>query len=319
MISVIIPVYNVQAYLDSCVISVVQQSYVDLEIILVDDGSTDNSGEMCDSWEKRDSRIKVIHQTNGGLSAARNTGLEFSKGDYITFVDSDDWIDKEMYANLVELLQHNPCIDIACCGIEQFADWDSKKTKPFLTRYDKDFTSLEYAKLVLKHKIDNAVCNKLFKRSLLEKIRFKYGKINEDILFIFDVLKSTRQISYISNPFYKYRIRKGSITQQANPNLFDFIDNAFCLKDLLLKEMKLSISEEIEGYIYHEMTNYIATIEKYNSQINYEKEIKFCKQYIMSHYLHSFSNHSWSLPQKMKFFLVSYFPSFYRYLLTKYN
>lgn len=319
MISVIIPVYNVQAYLDSCVISVVQQSYVDLEIILVDDGSTDNSGEMCDSWEKRDSRIKVIHQTNGGLSAARNTGLEFSKGDYITFVDSDDWIDKEMYANLVELLQHNPCIDIACCGIEQFADWDSKKTKPFLTRYDKDFTALEYAKLVLKHKIDNAVWNKLFKRNLLEKIRFKYGKINEDILFIFDVLKSTRQISYISNPFYKYRIRKGSITQQANPNLFDFIDNAFCLKDLLLKEMKLSISEEIEGYIYHEMTNYIATIEKYNSQINYEKEIKFCKQYIMSHYLHSFSNHSWSLPQKMKFFLVSYFPSFYRYLLTKYN
>ena len=119
LISVIIPVYNVEKYLNRCVQSVCNQTYHNLEIILVDDGSTDNSGKLCDEWAVKDLRIKVIHKDNGGLSSARNIGLDNAKGEYIGYVDSDDWIDMEMYSYLWTILKSYQ-VDVAFCDFYRF-------------------------------------------------------------------------------------------------------------------------------------------------------------------------------------------------------
>lgn len=316
MISVIVPVYNVQEYLSDCISSIVQQTYPSLEIILVDDGSTDQSGKLCDDRQKQDSRIRVIHKTNGGLSSARNAGIEIAQGDYITFVDSDDIIDKQMYQELVEVLENDQQVDISCCGIERFMDESPEKKETFLQSYNQTFSIPQYIKLVLQHKIDNAVCNKLFRSRIVKSSRFPEGKINEDLLFIFNVLKVAKGVSYQQTSYYKYRIRKGSITQQVHPRLFDFVTNAFTIRDTVLQEMKLPLSAETEGYIYYEMTNYIATVEKYNSHTKHIKERVYCKHYITNHIIRSFSNTSWSIKQKLKFILVTYFPRLYRFLLN---
>lgn len=316
MLSVIIPVYNVQVYLNECVSSVVNQSYEDLEIILVNDGSTDESGGLCDAWAMKDARIQVIHKKNGGLSSARNAGLQKATGKYVTFVDSDDVIDRHMYASLLEVFRKHADVDIACCNIEQFEDKDYSKRKFFLAINEGEFSVSEYLQKIFEHKIDNAVWNKIYSRDKIKDVYFEEGRINEDILFNVAVLSRTRKIFYIKDAFYKYRIRSGSITKQANPKLFDFIDNAFEIKNIVLDKMKLPLSVEIEGYIYYEMVNCIATIEKYNSAKAYNSQIKYCKSYIMWHPLMAFKNPHWSSKQKVKFFLVSYFPLIYRFLLS---
>lgn len=315
MVSIIIPVYNVQAYLDECVRSVVEQSYRDLEIILVDDGSTDKSSGMCDDWAEKDQRIRVVHKPNGGLSSARNAGLTVAKGDFITFVDSDDFVDKTMFSGLLRGFYENPDTDVVCCGISQFKDENYSDTSPFLKLYNQKFTLFEYWKLVLKHKIDNAVWNKIYRKSVIGNVRFREGIINEDILFNLEVLQNASSLIYVPDTYYKYRIRTGSITRQANPRLFDFIDNAFFLKKVLLEEMKFPLAVEMEAYIYHEMTNCISTVEKYHSADKYRAQKRFCKEYILNHPIRSLGNCHWSVKQKVKFFLVSCFPSLYRFML----
>ena len=130
MISVIVPVYNVAAYLDRCVKSIVNQTYADLEIILVDDGSPDQCGTMCDNWAMKDKRIKVVHKENGGLSDARNAGIEVASGDYIGFVDSDDWIEPDMYQDLLEAVEREGA-ELAVTGINR--------------TYDNEFSRIQYA------------------------------------------------------------------------------------------------------------------------------------------------------------------------------
>lgn len=317
MLSVIIPVYNVRAYLDECLCSVVNQSFRNMEIILIDDGSTDGSGDLCDKWVRKDKRIRVIHKNNGGLSSARNVGLEDSKGEYVTFVDSDDLIDNEMYDSMIRIFQQKKEVDIVCCAIEQFDNNNYQRKASFLKSCNQEFTAVGYLREVLKHKIDNAVWNKIYKRDIIDPVRFEEGKINEDILFNVAILNRVNKLFYIKQPFYKYRIRQGSITKQANPKMFDFINNAFKIKHFLQKEMKVPLLVEIEGYIFYEMVNYIASIEKYNAADHYQKEIKFCKDYILHHPITSFSNPYWSYKQKIKFFLVAYFATFYRVLLNQ--
>lgn len=315
MISIIVPVYNVEKYLEACIQSIIEQTYCDIEIILIDDGSTDLSGEICDNLQAVDKRIHVIHKSNGGLSSARNAGIEYAKGDYIGFVDSDDMINELMFEKLFNIMECDSTIDISSCGIEQFQDGNFSKTNIFLKCYQKTFSAIDYLSLVLEHKIDNAVCNKLYRKCSIGDIRFKENLINEDLVFTIEILTKIRKITYISETYYKYRIRKGSITQQANPKLFDFVTNALWVKDMITNKKQYTLFTKAEGYIYHEITNYITTIEKYNSTTLYKKEMNYCKHYILDHPLQSFRNSSWSKTQKIKFFLVSYFPTLYRYLL----
>lgn len=174
-ISVIVPVYNVEKYLNRCIESIVNQSYKNLEIILVDDGSTDASGEICEEWKKKDSRIVVFHKENGGASSARNIGLKHAMGEYIGFVDSDDWIEKNMFERLYFLIkEHNANMSI--CQMKS-----SKKMKqPVIEIWDKKEHLEHFFRVNGKNGIVS-ICRRLIKKEELEGYQFIEGRMNEDI------------------------------------------------------------------------------------------------------------------------------------------
>ena len=210
MISIIIPVYNTAPYLDACIESVVNQSYADWECILVDDGSTDNSGAICDEWCRKDKRIHVIHQENKGVSAARNHGLRIAKGDFIAFIDSDDWVEKDYLRSL-----HNAIIkddaDLAVCGmildyangaheiyapsVEEIFELSSENTNKFVDLNEKYLLYGPYIKLYKRQIISN--------NNVLFDSNYSYG---EDLLFNYEYLNHISKISVVSNSKYHYRI-----------------------------------------------------------------------------------------------------------------
>lgn len=221
LISVIVPVYNVEKYLDRCIRSILNQSYSNLEIILVDDGSPDNSSQICDEYSCRDCRIRVIHKENGGLSSARNAGIAVAKGDYIAFVDSDDWIDSQMYLKLMNAIQAQNS-DIACCSFSYVYDCDGSheyKYQPYqLPVQEKKIQTVEYetymhdfSKYTLMFLI--ITVNKLYRRSIFDTIRFAEGKRCEDEIIFHEVLANSRRISVIGDPLYFYYQSKQSITR----------------------------------------------------------------------------------------------------------
>ena len=211
LISVIVPVYNVEAYLKRCVESIIKQDYKNLEIILVDDGSTDNCPQICNDYAKKDSRIKVIHKTNGGLSDARNAGMKIAKGEYIAFVDSDDWIGEDMFSTLIQTLKKYKA-DIAEC--KYFITDTTKITKENINSDYKEIifnTEDALRELILDGYLKNVVWNKLYKRSVISNNIFPFGKISEDVYWTYKVFANAKTIVYVNNPIYFYFQRPGSI------------------------------------------------------------------------------------------------------------
>lgn len=210
MISVIVPVYKVEPYLDRCVRSIVEQTYTDLEIILVDDGSPDNCPAMCDAWAERDSRVKVIHKQNGGLSDARNAGMDIATGEYIGFVDSDDWIAPEMYQILYNMLQRDQS-DIAACGIKMF--WEDDTPPRMLTPAGQKVLDRESAMsaIVEERELKQPVVYKLYRREIISSIRFPVGKYHEDVFWSYQAVGSAQRVSVTDIPCYFYMQRSGSI------------------------------------------------------------------------------------------------------------
>lgn len=212
LISVIVPVYKVEAYLDRCVQSIVDQTYRNLEIILVDDGSPDNCGAMCDAWAEKDSRIKVIHKENGGGARARNIGLEYASGQYIGFVDSDDFIAPEMYQYLYQLHRKTQC-DIAECGYSivyghDFPEDDATDTYTVLN-----------TEAALKENIRDCICrqlvwNKLYRRETIGAIRMVEGKTIDDEFFTYRVLAQAKTVAVGSRKMYAYRQQDNSVMHQ---------------------------------------------------------------------------------------------------------
>lgn len=209
-ISVIIPVYNVELYLDRCVQSVSAQTYNVLEIILVDDGSTDHCPSLCEEWAKKDSRIKVIHKPNGGLSDARNAGMAAASGDYIAFVDSDDWIAPEMLKRLL-LAIHQDKSDIAACSVRMV--WEDDRPGRMLTvRTNCVLDRQEAQRALLEEKlIKHPVWYKLYKRGAIQNIPFEKGKYHEDIFWSYQVIGNAARISLIDYIGYFYTQRSTSI------------------------------------------------------------------------------------------------------------
>lgn len=209
MVSIVVPVYNVEKYLDKCVQSLVNQTYKDIEILLIDDGSTDNSGQMCDEYAKQDNRITVYHKENGGLSDARNYGMDRAMGEYILFVDSDDYIELDMVEFLISKI--GDC-DMATCGV--FDDYPSK-TISSCTDESISFETdnLEAFRLIL---VGNtaivSVCCKLIKTEMAKKQRFRVGKLYEDAFFNNELMFNVKNVSINTKPLYHYVHREGSIT-----------------------------------------------------------------------------------------------------------
>lgn len=214
LISVVVPVYKVEPFLDKCVGSLIHQTYPDLEIILVDDGSPDQCGKFCDQWAEKDKRIKVIHKKNGGLSDARNAGMKQSHGAFLAFVDSDDWIASDLYEILVEQLKRNPTCDLAVSGYKKvFSDEkDLTQNRP----YDFQQISGEAALgLLIKDQLSQVVWNKLYRRELIGNIYFDVGKYHEDEFWSYQVISRARNILLTDYPGYFYRQRPGSIMDEA--------------------------------------------------------------------------------------------------------
>lgn len=222
LISVIVPVYNMEQYLDRCMESVLQQTYSGLEIILVDDGSTDLSPAKCDEYAKRDSRIKVIHKTNGGLSDARNAGLKLATGDYIGYVDSDDWIEPDMYACMYQAcIDHGAQLAVCRYFVEHSAKNLSKAAGDRHSSLDASgevvsFSRDELLKSYISgdngYVIYNSVWSKLFHRDLVAGMVFPKGRNSEDILYTTRAFCRTERAVYLDRCFYHYVLdREGSI------------------------------------------------------------------------------------------------------------
>lgn len=214
LISVIVPVYNVRPYLERCFNSIVDQSYRNLEIILVDDGSTDGSGELCDELATRDSRVRVIHKANGGLGSARNAGIETATGSILSFVDSDDWIKPEMYASMQNSLRQDEA-QIAACGIQRVTETGE------ISYYNENLeekivysTEEALRELPRNERLSNSMCNKLFCKETLQGLRINEGIAYEDNPFTPQCIARADRITYRAEPFYCYYERQGSISRK---------------------------------------------------------------------------------------------------------
>ena len=213
LISVIVPVYNVEKYLHRCVQSVLEQTYRNLEIILVDDGSTDESGHICDILANTDKRITVVHQKNAGLSAARNKGIEISHGEYIAFVDSDDYIDTKMYERMLTKMQLCNA-DMVICGYSKWLEEQNRVVETEVnfeecTRQGKElFTLLFREELSVLMPV---AWNKLYKRALWDKLCYPVGKYHEDEYMIHHLLNRCKTVAMVPEKLYIYSVRTGSI------------------------------------------------------------------------------------------------------------
>ena len=214
-ISVIVPVYNVAAWLPRCVDSILAQTCENLEILLVDDGSADDSGRICDAYAEKDPRIRVIHKENGGLSSARNAGLDLASGEYIGFVDSDDWIEPEMYAEMLARMEKYDA-QLVCAGRCDVDGGTGEKTRGLCPEREECISGEELAgRIFLWDHCDSSACDKLYRRELFDGIRSPEGKTCEDIPVTYRLALKARRAVLCDRPFYNYFHRSGSISKGA--------------------------------------------------------------------------------------------------------
>ena len=266
LISIIVPVYNVEKYLKKCVYSILNQSYKNLEVILVNDGSTDNSGKICDELSREDSRINVYHKDNGGLSDARNYGVAKANGEYVGFVDSDDYIDQYMYENLYKAIRKYNT-QIAECGITRV--YKNNKLRP---HYDGEEYSLVvdregYLKEYLENrKVYGAAVCKLLSINLAKVLKFPDGKVYEDVFYTLELLKKVDKYTLISGNYYYYYIRGNSITTKTfssrDMDYIEIIDKIgeYTLNNYTKLKEKLFIRQ---GFAYLSIFNQIIQLNDY--------------------------------------------------------
>ena len=215
LVSVIVPVYKVEAYLGRCVDSILAQTHRNLEVILVDDGSPDRCGMICDEYAERDPRVCVIHKVNGGLSSARNAGIDVARGDWLEFVDSDDWIEPDAVENMLSLaLEENAELVIG-------GRWDVRaktgEKRPGLCPTKREVVSAEEAvsRIFRWDNCDSSACDKLFARRLFREARFPMGVVTEDVPIMYKIVLDAGTVVFLDKPIYNYFHREGSITYTA--------------------------------------------------------------------------------------------------------
>ncbi len=262
LISVIIPVYKVEKYLEKCIQSVINQTYENLQIILVDDGSPDNCGKICDEYAKKDHRIEVIHKSNGGLSDARNKGLEIAKGEYIGFVDSDDYIEADMYEVLYNLLkQYNA--DVSICNF-----YTVSQGKISIKNADNginEYNRIEILKEILLDKnIQSYAWNKLYKKELFDEIKYPIGKKYEDIGTTFFLLEKCNKVVVTGKSEYYYINRQDSIVNNVTETtITDYIELIMQRYDYIEENIK-----ELSSYNKDYLKRILKTAEKDIKSLN---------------------------------------------------
>ena len=224
MISVIVPIYNVAEYLTKCIESIINQTYKDLDIILVDDGSPDECPQICDEYALKDNRIRVIHKENGGLSDARNAGLDIVNGEHISFIDSDDYIEPDMFEKMYTAMQSEKA-DICICGYKE-VDYNGNIIKT-VTQEKQTLSREEALKRLFDGNVYYAImCNKLFAREVFDnkRLRFPVGKIHEDEFLAHHLYNECKTVSVLCESLYNYLFRDESIMHNVRKSIKDFDD-----------------------------------------------------------------------------------------------
>ena len=218
MVSIIVPVYKVEDYLAECVNSLIAQTYRDIEVVLVDDGSPDRCPEMCDEFVEQDSRIRVVHKGNGGLSSARNAGIKVAMGELMAFVDSDDYVDERYIETMVKALRDTEA-DIAAVDIVEFSDKAPLEQKTHTDGYKVLTKKQAFNDIIHYRGIKAVVWNKIYRTKLVKSVLFEEGRLHEDEFFTTRILQQVSRIAFVENGLYFYRQRGGSIMNTFNSKL----------------------------------------------------------------------------------------------------
>lgn len=288
-ISIIIPAYNTEKYLDKCITSVCRQTFEDLEVIIINDGSTDQTGNIADDWAQRDSRVRVVHTPNGGVAEARNIGLRHAQGRYIGFVDSDDWVEPEMFEKLVEAAQQDAA-DIAICGHVRETDDGVLMRLRQPVKESAVWTGHQaLVKLLLDYKIRAYLWDKLYKKELFKGLTFPEGRLFEDQQVLHKVFEKASKVSYISQPLYHYVQRGGSILGAKNLttdveylrsqlNLFLYVEDS----DLFSKAERLVL----RSYFGSNLLGAFRDLQKKPSQEARQEEAKLLSNFKTGGFYH---------------------------------
>lgn len=302
LITVIIPVYNVEKYISKCIESVIEQTYTNIEIIIIDDGSTDGSGKICDRFAAEDARITAIHKENGGLSSARNTGLENLHGNWVTFLDSDDYLGKEA----INELHKSVCINNSDISINNMIRVSStgnaddyfvgNRSIDALIGEEK-FSTLNYP----------SVCNKLFKASLFDHIEFPINKYYEDTFVYYRLCYLAQSISFTHYNGYYYCYRNGSITgRKFDPNRYiDFIEAVYNSAVFFSQKGLYDLSIDRCLSLYAAYSNFILRTSPDSLNQNIQSKAKTCYRFA---YENSIKSKKINIKQKMRMVLLYFFP-----------
>lgn len=279
LISVIVPVFNTGKYLINCVNSIIRQTYSNLEILLIDDGSETQTYDLCDELAQSDSRIRVIHQRNGGLSSARNTGISASSGDYITFVDSDDYLSYTLYEELLSLSTPNSLVTSHFVRVDEDGNV-YKRNDPFLTHA---ISSVEnFVENLLLHKADVSVCTKLFPREIIGDTRFICGKANEDLLFLIEILKKVQSVYFTGRVGYFYLKRSGSLSSGYGKAVIDMIDNSLFIQHEVYNHWPNLQEQAIRFVVYQHMAYVLLVpISEISCNSTYKGALFLLRRYFM--------------------------------------
>ena len=308
-LSIIVPVYQVEAYLPKCIDSIINQTFTDLELILVDDGSTDGCPQLCDEYKQKDSRIKVIHKENGGLSDARNKGIEIAVGKYLGFVDSDDWIELGMYEVLMsDAIKHDA--DISCCGFNVVKNNISKPYNHSIKKYSVFRGNEVFPNLYTEF----SACNKIYKKELFDKTRYPVGKFYEDARIMYLLAEQAKVFIWNPIPMYSYVFRVDSIMQSFDFNKCldrvvvweELYDNVLVKHDELKKNIIARKNKLIVDLFTDIAVNHIQDI--------HPTEILLLKKKIKGPIVF---NRELNIVYGAKCFLIKYTPSIYIYICKK--
>lgn len=310
LVSVIVPIFNVDKFLKRCVDSVLSQTYANLQVILVDDGSTDNCPALCDEYKKKDNRIIVIHKENGGLSDARNAGISIASGSYYAFIDSDDYISVNAIHDMLYKAKCNNC-EIAICNMIRFFDNDI--TEPFYKPVENTIVLENCDRF--ETLLQPSVCNKLFDANLFKNVRFPKGKFYEDTFVYHELLFKANKVVLTGSDDYWYYLRGNSILgdQKITEKYFDFIQAVYNRTIFLYKNNVHNYDLQAFFSFYAAISNIIKKVEKTD-----KNSIKFSESFNMYNDLYDvFMNDEHfeiSVKQKIRLFLLRYLPFIHKWI-----
>lgn len=305
-VSVIVPIYKVEHVLKRCIDSIIAQTYQDIEIILVDDGSPDKCGSICDDYARKDNRIRVVHKENGGLSDARNAGLEIATGEWISFIDSDDWIEPDMYETLLENAEVYEA-QISVGGVNDEIQEKNGVRIIKTTFHGEEVTeTLSSVDAMRRHLLGSwAAWDKIYRKELFDRIRFPVGEINEDEAIMLLLLNQCNKIVYTNKVYYHYVRRSGSITATSFTYhklawLKHCEDNIMWVEKFVPEVRNEALLRLLKSYLW-------AMREMALADKRFENEILYVKNGIKTHYK-SFKRLNLSTQEKIRLVLNRYFP-----------